>query len=107
MTTFAPGTGSSVPSNINTLEKLFAWAAMAAEFLNRNVTYKELNGDGISSGLQPLVDISYVTAADGTKRAIVRASIEIDPNFDTSTAKLWESAKAWTSAALPSTYTTN
>lgn len=90
------------PASIASIEQAIAWLATLAYTLHKGETYKEANGSSIDSGLAPLADISFVTAADGTERMIARFAIEMDPAHYTDTsAKIWQFAQAWSSTSVP------
>lgn len=104
MTLLAVGDGSQVPDGIDTLEKALAWLLSLADNLYAGQTYKETDGT-VTSGLAPLVDVSIINAADGTKRMLARVAIPLDENYATDTsAKLWAFANDWGSASVPASF---
>lgn len=98
----AINTSTEIPASINTVERLVFWGLLGLYDLNRGITYREASGTSIDSGLAPLVDVSYVSTADGSQRAICRVSFEIDPEFTTDTTqKLWMFAEPLSDSILP------
>lgn len=102
MSAFNPST--DLPTGIDTLEKLLQWAVEVAAFLHTNSQYKELKGNAVDDGFAPLIDVSYITAYDGTRRAIARMSVELDPEYNTATSPLWEYAREWNNAPIPARF---
>lgn len=98
---------TDLPSNINTVEELLVWSSSVLEILYRSTTYKEADGDGINSGLAPLIATSLITASDDTKRFIVRGAVQLDDAYATGAAKLWEYAVPFGNALTPAAFKTN
>lgn len=96
-------TSASVPSNINSVEEILVWAAMALAQLNP--TLKILEAENVS-------EFAAVTqvfkAADGTDRILVRCTIPLNSAYRTdNSVKFWKHADDLSNTALPSVYTTN
>ncbi len=96
---------TDIPSQIDTLERLHAYTALALHNLYKGITYKEAQGTQLDSGLAPLVDISFINAADGTSRMLTRSAIEVDPAYITDTSqKLWMFADELGVTVLPAAF---
>ena len=90
---------SDIPSNINTLERLFVWAGLALRRLNPSTAVLE------SANLsQPVMETALIRANDGTVRIVVRGSIEIDPVYAESALKFWVHAKELSNTELPAAF---
>ncbi|NET38619.1 MAG: hypothetical protein F6K19_42610 [Cyanothece sp. SIO1E1] len=97
--------GTDIPSNIDTLERMCAWSALAISNLNARLQYQESQGP---AGTLNQASTGILQAADGTTRLIVRIAIPLDPAFETdATQKLWQFAGNVTDAVLPDAYKTN
>lgn len=103
MTTVNAITSTSIPSNINTLERLAAWAVSALSVVNP--TARTLETPGLDPERVAVVQI--IKAEDGTTRLIGRISIPIDPNYPTNTTKFWQNAQEISNTALPTAFTSN
>lgn len=102
MTTFAV---SDIPPEIDTLEELSLWTSATLYEINKGVTYKEAPGSSIDSGLAPLVDFSIIQSNDGTQRAIVRTSFELNPSWVAdNTLPLWNFAEPFSNTLIPAAY---
>jgi hypothetical protein len=92
-------TSASIPTSIDTLERLLAWSALAGHDLNRGLFYKESDAP---DGSVPYISAGVVEAADNSDRLILRAAIEMDPAWRyEQTQGLWMYAKQWREVALP------
>ena len=91
MTLFNPSTES--PAANDTAEKVLAHIALLLHNLYKGIEYQEARGTQLDSGLAPLIDVSFIQAADGTNRMLIRAALEVDPTYVTDqSAKLWNFA---------------
>ncbi|MBD0268555.1 MAG: hypothetical protein ICV77_09705 [Cyanobacteria bacterium Co-bin8] len=96
---------SEIPAGITTIAQLHTWSGLALEELNRGVNYKEAQGSAIDSGLAPLVDTSIISAADGTKRLILRTSMELAPTYTSDRSKkMWMFTQNMSNALLPANF---
>lgn len=104
MTAFDPSVSS--PPAIATLEQAAAHALLALESLYGGTKYKEADGTAIDAGLALLIDTSYISAADGTKRLIARVSLPLDPAYVTDkTKKMWLHVQPLGNTQLPVAFT--
>lgn len=83
---------TDLPASINTLEELKVWVDTLYQRLVGSKEYEETQG----AFLQPVIDYSIVKTADSKIRMITRSSIEINPDYLTSTSQ-----KFWTFATSP------
>jgi hypothetical protein len=83
MTAFNPST--DLPSQINTVERLAAWAFLTLATVNPKASILE---DVDRSEF--IAQSGIIKAADGSERLIGRVSLELDPSFKSdNTKKLW------------------
>lgn len=95
---------TDIPTNINTLEKLAAWAGLAVE--RCNPTLKILESPDTSP--QRVAEAVLIKADDGTNRMIIRISIPISSDYaSNSTVKFWQNAQPLSDVALPTAYKAN
>jgi len=81
---------SSIPSNINTYERLLAWAAMACQSVANGAEVNVVT----NAESQPACQIGVNVTADGKDRFIVSAYIEIDRDaLNSASEKTWMAAK--------------
>ena len=80
---------ASIPSNINTYERLFVWAAQCAQSI--------ANGETVSvtpnTSADPLAQVQVAVIADNTDRFVISAYVPMDRD-----ALNDESAKTWMAA---------
>lgn len=96
---------TDTPASIETVEQALLWLASLQESLLKGSTYREAQGSSIDSGLAPLVDASIVSAADGSKRCIVRLAIELHPDYvSDKSKKFWLFAQPMTNAVIPAAF---
>ena len=101
MTTANPTT--DIPSNCNTLERIFVWAGLALARLNPNAKIQQ-NAD--SSPIR-VIDAVLIKADTGGYRLVIQASIPIRDSYPESTAKFWENATEIDTVALPAAFKAN
>lgn len=95
---------SSIPSNINTLEKLTAWSILASNALAGGLEVLETAGEAPIS----VAIASISQAADDTYRLSARLSLRLNANYMSDRSqKLWQFAEEWSSAALPAAFSAN
>jgi hypothetical protein len=99
MTTFAT---SNLPSSVNTVEKLAAWANGILYQLHKNTRYQESDG----SPLVPLVTAQDGLAADKTERIIFRASIPLSDTWRSQTTKYWQEVQEISNVSIPTSFLT-
>jgi hypothetical protein len=80
---------TDIPSNINTLEKLVAWATSCLHRLNTDVSVSE----GVDYVQRAAQANPYYVAQSNIHRLISRTSIELDPDLFVGGRKLWTYAK--------------
>lgn len=103
MTQINLGTGSDIPSNCNTVEKVFAWAALLLERINPNA--KIIQNPG-SSPVRVADSVLVKTDTGGT-RLLVQALIPVRDSYPESPAKFWENAAEIDTVAIPAAFKTN
>lgn len=95
---------TQIPSDIDTVEKLFLWTVLLLDNQASSVDIKE--DDGIIP--VPAVQAQIVRVADDSKRFIGRVSIKLKEEYATNnTVKLWQHADALVNTSIPSNFTTN
>lgn len=95
MTAYNPR--NDAPTGIITLEQSILHLGMLGRHLHGNDTYNELGG-GL---LERFMQVSIIQSANEDIRAIVRASIILDPAYVMAEQKLWMYALPWASATVP------
>jgi len=95
---------ASIPSNINTYERLLVWAAQCCVSISNG---QQVNVE--TGGAQvPLVQVAVGVTADNTNRLIVSAYLPVDFDaLNSGTQKTWMAAKDISSAAVHTNLTTN
>jgi len=94
---------TDIPSQINTLEKLYVWAGLALANINPSIT--AIEGVGYTERVSQ-AGVFYV-AADNKYRALVRGSIQMSPDYLAGGAKMWTYAQEVSNTALPATFKAN
>lgn len=98
MTAYNPRNDS--PTGLVTVEQSILHLGMLSQTLHGNDTYNELGG-GL---LERFAQVSIIQSANQDIRAIVRASVILDPAYVTGTQKLWMYALPWASATVPAAF---
>lgn len=101
MTAINPAT--DIPSSVNTIEKLAAWAVLALARCNPDAKILEIPG-------QPSVEVALATllkASDGSIRYVVRASLPVNPAYGETAAKFWNNITDVSTTALPAAFKVN
>ena len=81
---------ASIPSNINTYERLLAWAARCVQ---SSANGAEVNVVTNAESL-PLAQVSVNVTADGVDRFVIQAYVPIERNdLNSDTEKTWMAAK--------------
>ena len=87
---------ASIPSSINTYERLLAWAAMCVQSSANGAEVNVVAG----AESQPSCQVQVGVTADNADRFIVTAYIPIDRNeLNSATEKTWMAAKDVSAAA--------
>lgn len=95
---------TDIPSNINTLEKLAAWSALA--LVRCNPTLKVLESPEAEP--QRVAQAVLIRADDASHRLIVRLALTINDDYGSnSTIKFWQNAQEFSNVALPTAYKAN
>lgn len=92
-------TGSQIPTNILTLEQTAAWAILSLVAVNPNKVYLE---DPATSVL--VVQSGIIKAGDNSNRLLLRAALDLNSDYITSTAPLWMAAKEISDSQIPAAY---
>lgn len=103
MTMTAINITTDIPSQINTLEKLAAWANLA--LANINPTLQATEGVGYSERVAQ-AGIFFVLA-DNKYRFLGRSSIEISPDYLAGGSKTWNYAQELSNTPLPALFRSN
>lgn len=94
---------TDIPSQINTLEKLYVWAGLALANINPSLT--AIEGVGYTERCAQ-AGIFYV-AADNKYRALIRGSVQMSPDYLAGGAKQWTFAQELSNTALPAIFKAN
>lgn len=92
---------TDLPVEVNTLERLALWVLLLLYFLHGKEDYSEVQGEQT-----PKITFQQGMADDGTERAIVRVSIELEPDWATQPAKLFLLAREFASSTIPAAFKT-
>ena len=93
---------SALPATGGTLERLFAWCALALEAKNGGIKYLE-EPNGVP---KDVMTYQIYPGPDGTVRVIVRANLAVNPNYLTDDSQqFWEFIEEITAGATPANYT--
>lgn len=95
--------GTDIPSGINSLERLIAWGGLTLANINPSLTVIE--GVGYTERAAQ-AGVFYV-AADNKYRLLIRASIQMSPDYLAGGAKLWTYANDLSSTAIPALFKSN
>jgi hypothetical protein len=95
---------SSIPSNINSYERLLIWAAQAIQSSANGQTISAVEG----AGPQPTCQVQVAVAADNTNRFVVSAFIPLTlSDLNSSTQKTWMAAADVSSSAPHANFGSN
>lgn len=94
---------TQIPSQIQTLEQLHAWSALALFSINPALTVIE----GVNYTERAAQAGNFWVAADAKTRGIYRVSLALDPNYLSASGKLWTFAQPLSSTALPANFSAN
>lgn len=94
---------TQIPSQIDTVEKLYVWSGLVLANLNPGLT--AIEGVGYTERCAQ-AGVFYVSA-DNKYRALVRGSIQMSPDYLAGGAKLWTFAQALSNSAIPPIFTSN
>ena len=91
---------TQVPTAINTLERLIAYACLAGARVNPDLKILEVAGT-----TQKAVETTITAADDGTIRLIARVSLELNADYvEDTTQPLYMKVKELSNTSLPSAY---
>lgn len=94
---------SSIPSNINTLERIHAWSAHALASVNPSLGVLET-----SDRAEKVAQAAIFQAADNTYRVLSRACIPSAAAYmNDRTVKIWMHAQEVSNVTLPAGFTSN
>ncbi|MBD2609581.1 hypothetical protein H6G81_35105 [Scytonema hofmannii FACHB-248] len=93
-------TKSQLPDNIDTLEKLIAWAATACYQLNKTATAVE--GAGVAQRVAQFG--IFNVESNNTNRVILRQSLELEEDFAINGKPIWEEVKELSQQPLPTAF---
>lgn len=95
---------SSIPSGINTYERLLLWAAQALQDTSNGLSVNVIPNEGSV----PRVQVQLSKIADGTDTAIISAYLPVDWSVINSlTSKSWMAAEDISTADPNSVYLSN
>lgn len=91
-----------IPNDINTVERLFAWAGLAMGFINPTKAIVEAAGENPERVMQSFI----LQADDGTERLILRAALPLNPEWRSDrTNPFWLMVNDIADVDLPAAYT--
>lgn len=94
---------TSIPTNINTLERSLAWAGLLYSVVNPTLSVLET-----ANNPQKVAQAQIFEAADNTYRLLVRATIPLDSAFISDRSqKLWMFGQETSNTAIPAAFTVN
>jgi hypothetical protein len=95
---------ASIPSNINTYERLLVWAAQCCQSIANGQQVNVQQNEPPA----PMVQVAVGITADNVDRLIVSAYLPVDyPALNSGTQKTWMATKDISSAAVHANLTTN
>ena len=95
---------SSIPSNVNTYERLFVWAGQCLQSIANGQTSSVIEGQGA----QPTAQVQVGVIADNTDRFIVSAYVPMDRDaLNDANNKTWMAANDISESAPNSNLLTN
>lgn len=94
---------TDIPSQINTLEKLAAWANLTLANINPSLAVIE----GVGYTERAAQAGVFFVAADNKYRLLGRTSIQMSPDYLAGGAKLWTYAQELSNTAIPTTFKAN
>ena len=89
----------TIQSQWNSVEEIFAWAAMLLHY--GNPTLKVVEGENLT---EFAAQISIFTANDGSERLVARCSLPLASTYLSSGNKLWNSVNPLSNTAIPVAY---
>ena len=94
---------NSIPSNVNTLERLHAWSGYALAFVNPTLGVLET-----PDRAEKVAQAAIFQAADNTYRLLTRCCLPVDPEFMTDRSKkAWMFINEASNVVLPAGFTSN
>lgn len=94
---------TSIPTNINTLERLHIWSGYALAFVNPTLGVLET-----PDRAEKAAQVAVFQAADNTYRVLIRACLPVDAAFMAdSSKKMWMFGQEISNVVLPQAFTTN
>lgn len=95
---------NTIPSNINSYERLLVWAAQAIQSSANGQTISAVDG----AGSQPTCQVQVAVAADNTNRFVVSAFIPLVlADLNSSSQKTWMAAADVSASAPHANFGTN
>lgn len=108
--TFLPGTGGSIPSSVDTIQKALIWAAQAYELVNYGSSLVEIPYDpntGAGGEPIPMALSKVVDTLDHGPLNMCRISVPVNRDWANQSAKIYTQALVQSSVALGTSVTTN
>lgn len=97
-------TKEQIPSDINSVEQLFAWCALLLDNQAGTIDIKE-DDAAIPA---PAIQVAVTRIADDTKRIIGRCALQLNPNYaQDNSVKLWKHVLPIVNTDVPASFTTN
>jgi hypothetical protein len=96
-------TAANIPTQINTLERLAAWACLALHRINPTQAILEVPNTSPEKVAQAVL----INADDDSIRLVTRIAFKVDPAYIESTDKFWLNVQEFSNTTLPTAFTTN
>ena len=95
---------AQIPSDIDTVEELFAWTVLILDNQAGIVEIKE-NDNQLPVNA---VEAAILRVADNSKRFVGRVSLQLDPNYaQDNSVKIWKHIQPIVNTAIPQSFTLN
>jgi hypothetical protein len=97
-------TKADMPNDINTVEGVAAWASTVLSTLHLGVEVQEAVGILEPVAMSQPIPWRNPTNGNAGHRYIVRASLELEPNYLDGSLKIWRNVKTLSNAAIPAAF---
>lgn len=90
---------TQIPTNINSIERLAAWALLTNKAIYPDVTFNEF-----ANTTDNVIQTGIAECGDKTVRLIVRGAFQLNPDYITSEDPLWMAVREISAAQIPAAY---
>lgn len=95
---------ANIPSSINTVEKLYVWAAAILTEVHGGETYGEIPPSPSDTGIRKIALGESFVDDRGQRRWLSRVSVPLSAEALSGTLPMWDYALVMKSGAAPSSY---